>query len=114
MVGIGASLSRLRTLRDRFEKRLKAASQGKSYSASSVRPGRLQELTNFGTNPGNLRMHVYVPDGAASPPLVIALHGCTQTADSYDQGTGWSHLADHLGFIAVFPEQQPGNNPNNC
>jgi len=114
MVGIGSSLSRLRTLRDRFEKRLKAASGGKPYSASSLRPSRLRELTNFGTNPGNLRMHVYVPDGLASPPLVIALHGCPQTADSYDQGTGWSHLADRLGFIAVFPEQQPGNNPNNC
>src|SRR5262245_2123572 len=114
MAGIGKSLSRLRTLRDRFEKRLKAASGGQSYSASSVRPSRLQELTNFGSNPGNLRMHVYAPDGVASPPLVIALHGCTQTADSYDQGTGWSHLADQLGFVAVFPEQRPENNANNC
>src|SRR5262245_27741553 len=113
MAGIGSSLSRLRTLRDRFEKRLKAASAGRS-STAAVQPRRLRELTNFGTNPGNLRMHVYVPDGLASPPLVIALHGCTQTADSYDQGTGWSHLADRLGFIAVFPEQQAGNNPNNC
>ena len=49
-----------------------------------------------------------------SPPLVIALHGCTQTAASYDQGTGWSALADRLGFIVVFPEQQPINNPNTC
>src|SRR6516162_9125849 len=23
-------------------------------------------------------------------PLVIALHGCTQTEDEYDHGTGWS------------------------
>ena len=46
--------------------------------------------------------------------LVVALHGCTQTADSYDQGTGWSDLADRLGFILVFPEQQPANNPKNC
>ena len=47
-------------------------------------------------------------------PLVVALHGCTQTADSYDQGTGWSDLADRLGFILIFPEQQPANNPKNC
>jgi len=60
-------------------------------------------------------MHVYVPDDvAASPALVIALHGCTQTADSFDQGTGWSHLADRLGFVLVFPEQQSANNPKNC
>jgi poly(hydroxyalkanoate) depolymerase family esterase len=60
-------------------------------------------------------MHAYVPDGVGpSPPLVVALHGCTQTAESYDQGAGWSDLADRLGFILIFPEQQPANNPKNC
>jgi poly(hydroxyalkanoate) depolymerase family esterase len=115
MAGIGSSLSRLRTLRDLFEKQLKAAAGGKSSSKSSARPSRLREVTNFGTNPGNLRMHVYLPDSVdPSPSLVIALHGCTQTADSYDHGSGWSHLADRVGFILVFPEQQPANNPKNC
>jgi hypothetical protein len=60
MAGIGSSLSRLQTLRDLFEKRLKAASGGKSSSRSPARPSRLREVTNFGTNPGNLRMHVYL------------------------------------------------------
>ena len=115
MPGIGSSLSRLRTLRDLFEQRLNAASRGKPASRSSTRPSRLREVTNFGTNPGNLRMHLYVPNSVdRSPPLIIALHGCTQTADSYDYGAGWSHLADRLGFILVFPEQQPANNPKNC
>jgi poly(hydroxyalkanoate) depolymerase family esterase len=115
MPGINSSLSRLRTLRQVFEKRLKAATLEKASSKSPARPSRLREVTNFGTNPGNLRMHVYVPQSAdPSPPLVIALHGCTQTADSYDYGAGWSHLADTLGFLLVFPEQQPANNPKNC
>src|SRR5262249_56204867 len=48
------------------------------------------------------------------PPLVIALHGCTQTSDEYDHGTGWSSLADSLGFAVVYPQQQPANNPKNC
>jgi poly(hydroxyalkanoate) depolymerase family esterase len=113
MAGIGTSLSRLRTLYELFEKRLRAGS-GKS-AQRPARPSRLQELTNFGSNPGNLRMHVYVPNGVdGSPALVVALHGCTQTADSYDQGTGWSDLADRLGFTLIFPEQQPANNPKNC
>jgi len=114
MPGIGISLSRLRTLRDLFERRLKAASE-KWPGKAPARPSRLREITNFGSNPGNLRMHVYVPDGIhPSPPLVIALHGCTQTADAYDHGAGWSDLADRLGFILVFPEQQLANNPKNC
>jgi len=60
-------------------------------------------------------MFAYAP--AQLPPraaLVIALHGCTQTSDEYDYGTGWSSLADSLGFAVVYPQQQPSNNPKNC
>ena len=78
-------------------------------------PIRLRELTGFGTNPGNLRMFAYVPEHLPpNAPLVIALHGCTQTADEYDHGTGWSSLADNFGFAVVYPQQQPANNPKNC
>ena len=69
----------------------------------------------FGANPGNLRMFAYAPKYLPQKaPLVIALHGCTQTADEYDHGTGWSSLADRLGFAVVYPQQQPANNPKNC
>src|SRR5215813_5070628 len=78
-------------------------------------PTRLWELTGFGTNPGNLRMFAYAPEHLPpNAPLVIALHGCTQTADEYDHGTGWSSLADNFGFAVVYPQQQPANNPKNC
>jgi poly(hydroxyalkanoate) depolymerase family esterase len=60
-------------------------------------------------------MFVYVPeDLPRKAPLVIALHGCTQTSAEYDYGTGWSSLADRLGFAVVYPQQQPVNNPMNC
>jgi poly(hydroxyalkanoate) depolymerase family esterase len=60
-------------------------------------------------------MFAYAPEGLArEAPLVIALHGCTQTAAEYDQGTGWSSLADSFGFAVVYPQQQPANNPKNC
>ncbi|TIL83807.1 MAG: PHB depolymerase family esterase, partial [Mesorhizobium sp.] len=47
-------------------------------------------------------------------PLVVVLHGCTQTAAGYDDGSGWSQLADQEGFTLLFPEQQRANNPNLC
>jgi poly(hydroxyalkanoate) depolymerase family esterase len=47
-------------------------------------------------------------------PLVIVLHGCTQNARGYDESSGWSRLADRLGFIVLYPEQQRSNNPNLC
>ena len=63
--------------------------------------GHLTELTGFGANPGALRMLAFLPDllppGA---PLVVALHGCTQTAAGYDHGSGWSALAQAGGFAS--------------
>jgi len=73
----------------------------------------LTEVHGFGSNPGTLRMFKYVP-ARPEPALVVVLHGCTQTAASYDLGAGWSTLADRYGFVLLLPQQQPSNNPNNC
>jgi feruloyl esterase len=75
----------------------------------------LRETIRFGSNPGNLRMFVHrPPDLADNPALVVVLHGCTQSAEGYDLGAGWSTLADRYGFVLLFPEQQRSNNPNGC
>ena len=75
----------------------------------------LAPLEGSGSNPGALRALLYVPDGLpARSPLVVVLHGCTQTAEGYDRGSGWSELADRFGFAVLFPEQQRTNNSNLC
>jgi poly(hydroxyalkanoate) depolymerase family esterase len=72
-------------------------------------------MEGFGSNPGNLRARIYVPDRPArKPALVVVLHGCTQDAAGYDIGAGWSCLADEYGFLLLFPEQKRANNPNLC
>jgi poly(hydroxyalkanoate) depolymerase family esterase len=77
--------------------------------------GRLDRLAQFGSNPGNLNAWYYAPEAASEPcPLVVVLHGCTQTAKGYDHGSGWSELAEGYGFAVVFPEQQRANNANLC
>src|SRR6266498_1709985 len=110
-------LARLRAFRSKFEGLLASARKkaARARVAPTCRPTRLRELTGFGANPGKLRMFSYAPeDMPPNAPLVIALHGCTQTSDEYDHGTGWSSLADSLGFAVVYPQQQPANNPKNC
>lgn len=73
------------------------------------------EVTGFGSNPGSLRMFKYVPDTLpASPALVVALHGCTQSAKDYDDEPGWSGLADKWGFVLLLPQQEELNHPNLC
>lgn len=80
--------------------------------------GRNNNLASFeggGSNPGALRALLHVPPGLSpNAPLVVVLHGCTQTAANYDHGSGWSELADRFGFAVLFPEQQRANNPNLC
>jgi feruloyl esterase len=75
----------------------------------------LTETAAFGDNPGHLRMLSYAPatlPGGA--PLVVVLHGCTQTAAEYDRGSGWSTLAERFGFALLLPEQRRANNANLC
>lgn len=75
----------------------------------------LSDLVNFGANPGALRARTYIPENLpAHAPLVVVLHGCTQTAASYNHGSGWSSLADSEGIALLFPEQQRANNANLC
>lgn len=73
------------------------------------------EVTGFGSNPGNLRMFKYVPNGLpANAPLVVALHGCSQSAASYDAETGWQLFAARWQFALLLPQQQSANNASGC
>ncbi|WP_426236913.1 extracellular catalytic domain type 1 short-chain-length polyhydroxyalkanoate depolymerase [Pararhizobium sp. DWP1-1-3] len=75
----------------------------------------LQEVKAFGSNPGRLRMFRYVPaDLPKKSPLVVVLHGCHQSAEAYDKGSGWSILARERGFAVVYAEQKRSNNGNLC
>ncbi|MGW2592758.1 extracellular catalytic domain type 1 short-chain-length polyhydroxyalkanoate depolymerase [Streptomyces sp. NPDC001515] len=77
--------------------------------------GGLQQVTGFGTNPGNLQMYAYTPAGLpANAPLVVALHGCAQSADAYYSHSGWRELADAWGFAVVFPQTTSANNALSC
>ncbi|KQN93080.1 hypothetical protein ASE95_10910 [Sphingomonas sp. Leaf231] len=79
------------------------------------RDDRLTPMEDVGQNPGALKAFLHIPaDLAPGAPLVVVLHGCTQTAAGYDHGSGWSSLADRFGFAVLFPEQQRANNPNLC
>jgi poly(hydroxyalkanoate) depolymerase family esterase len=66
---------------------------------------------------GNQHYELYIPSTyqAGTPvPLVVALHGCTQTADQFRLQTRWDALAEAKGFIVVFPEQDPKANQFKC
>jgi poly(3-hydroxybutyrate) depolymerase len=76
----------------------------------------LSKLEAFGSNPGQLDAWTFVPElrGDKASPLVVVLHGCTQTASDYNRGSGWSELAEAYGFAVLLPEQRRSNNANLC
>ncbi|MFJ4327996.1 alpha/beta hydrolase family esterase [Streptomyces tricolor] len=75
----------------------------------------LTRVTGFGTNPGALTMYVYRPATLpAHPPVVVALHGCTQNAQVYADHSGLPQLADRAGFLLVLAETGTANNASKC
>jgi poly(hydroxyalkanoate) depolymerase family esterase len=78
-----------------------------AFVASTATPAAaasLVEVTNFGTNPSGLRMHLYVPNNVRSRPAVLlAVHYCTGSGPALFSGTQFASLADQYGFIVIYP-----------
>jgi poly(hydroxyalkanoate) depolymerase family esterase len=71
---------------------------------AAVPTATLTEVTDFGANPSNLQMYVYVPAGVTShPAVVVAVHYCTGSGPAMYQGTEWAQLADTHGFVVIYP-----------
>lgn len=77
----------------------------------------LDEVENFGTNPGNCGMFVYEPSSLKKnqgSPLLVAIHGCSQSAAKLSKQAGWNELADKHGFRILYPQQNYSNNASRC
>ncbi len=60
--------------------------------------------------------HLYVPasyDGRPAP-LVVMLHGCTQSATDFALGTRMNEAAEARGCLVVWPEQVAAANASRC
>lgn len=65
----------------------------------------LQQVTGISPNPNNVGMYVYKPTKLASPPpLIVAIHYCTGSAQAYFSGTQYATLADTYGYIVIYPD----------
>ena len=59
---------------------------------------------------------MYVPRavGRGRVPLLVALHGCGQTAVDFAVSTRFNQLADRRGFIVVYPQQPLSQHGQRC
>jgi acetylxylan esterase len=88
-----------------------AVTLGLLVPARPAAAASLQEVTNFGTNPTGLRMHLYVPDRlAANPALLVAVHYCTGSGPAFYSGSEFAGLANTYGFIVIYPSTTRSGN----
>jgi poly(hydroxyalkanoate) depolymerase family esterase len=79
------------------------------------------EAGRFECDLGSLDYKLWAPAKARAliaagkrPPLVVFLHGCKQTADSFAVGTRAREVAEEMGFIALCPQQSEKANGWRC
>lgn len=66
-----------------------AAAAANQAATSRQKPTTLSSLDDFGSNPGELMAYTHIPcELGSEAPLVVVLHGCTQSAGGYDAASG--------------------------
>lgn len=91
----------------------------RSEGDSAVAAGGQFLTKSFVNTAGKLAYKVYIPagyDAAATRryPLVVMLHGCTQSPDDFAAGTRMNVLADQHGLLVAYPEQSANANGSKC
>jgi len=76
--------------------------------------GRFEARRHSGPS-GAIDYLLYRPASAArGMPLVVMLHGCTQSPEDFARGTAMNRLAEELGFLVAYPRQTPRANLQKC
>ncbi|MFN3630154.1 MAG: alpha/beta hydrolase family esterase [Casimicrobiaceae bacterium] len=74
------------------------------------------ETYKFSNDAGSRIYKVYIPPGQSDRPypMMVMLHGCSQSADDFAADTQMNRFADEYGFIVVYPQQTAGANAAKC
>jgi poly(hydroxyalkanoate) depolymerase family esterase len=74
------------------------------------------DTCEFSNRAGARHYKLYVPARVAEAPrpMLVMLHGCTQSADDFAVGTRMNRLAEAHGFLVVYPEQATPANTSRC
>lgn len=86
-------------------------------SASDIVPEGAQFIESAYSNPAGSRPYkLFVPSGYQGQPLplVVMLHGCTQSPDDFAAGTRMNFIAEVQTCFVVYPAQRSDANRSKC
>ena len=71
---------------------------------------------HFTCDAGSIHYKLFIPAGVpiASRPLIMMLHGCTQSPDDFARGTRMNRLAQEYSYVIAYPAQSSKRNVNRC
>jgi poly(hydroxyalkanoate) depolymerase family esterase len=90
---------------------------GRIIDAESSRVEEGQFISaSFANQAGTRPYKLYIPTGYAGKPLplIVMLHGCTQTPDDFAAGTRMNALAEERGCFVLYPAQTRAANRSRC
>jgi poly(hydroxyalkanoate) depolymerase family esterase len=85
------------------------------HDRSNGRDGEFRDH-RFTCDTGSMHYKLFIPAGidAAAPPLIVMLHGCTQSPDDFARGTRMNALAQEHGYVVAYPAQAKNKNAGKC
>ena len=91
-------------------------SAGSANPAVAVPAGARFDECSYAAAAGKRTYKLFVPARYTGTPLplVVMLHGCTQSADDFALGTRMNELAEEQGFLVAYPAQSASANASKC
>ncbi len=89
---------------------------GAAPSPIRVPDGATFEQRQYANEHGSRSYKLYIPGSytGRAVPLLVMLHGCTQSPDDFAAGTRMNDLAERHTFIVAYPAQNRAANSSGC